>query len=215
MNITDQLLSALMNYGLPVLFSVIFIAFIASAGIPLPVSLLLIAAGSFVEQGDMNFWQVLLVASAGAILGDQVGYGIGRWGGRRFAKRLGSWLGDENRLLEAVATARKWGGISVFLTRWLLTPLGSWTNLASGISEYSWPRFLIWSALGEALWVTIYVSLGRIFNDRVQAMSDWLGNLTWVVIGLIAAIFLGWRLFNNLFRSPEKEPEKEKAMEQA
>lgn len=209
MNITDQLLSALMNYGLPVLFSALFIA---SAGVPLPVSLALIAAGSFVEQGDMNFWQVLLVASAAAILGDQVGYGIGRWGGRRFAKRLGSWLGDENRLLEAEATIRKWGGVSVFLTRWLLTPLGSWTNLTSGISGYSWPRFLIWGALGQMLWVVIYVSLGRIFSDRVQAISDLLGNLTWVVIGSIAALLLGWKLFKNLFRaSPEKGTEKAEA----
>lgn len=204
MNLTDQLLSALVSYGLPVLFIIILIA---SAGIPLPLTLLLIAAGSFVEQGEMKFWQVVLVASSAAILGDNIGYGIGRWGGRRFARRMGGWLGGENRLLQAEATARKWGGISVFFTRWLMTPLGSWINLTSGISEYSWPRFLVWDVLGEVLWVVLYVSLGRIFSDRVQAMSDLLGNLTWVVIGLIAAIVFGWRLFKNMGRTSAAKEE--------
>lgn len=202
MNITDQLLSALTSYGLPVLFIIILIA---SAGIPLPLTILLIATGSFVEQGDMNFWQVVLVASGAAVAGDQIGYSIGRWGGRRFARRLGRLIGSEDRLLEAEATARKWGGVSVFFTRWLMTPLGSWINLTSGLSNYSWPRFFIWDVLGEVLWVVLYVSLGRIFSDRVQAMSDLLGNLTWVVIGLLAAIVLGWRLFKNLFRAPSTE----------
>jgi membrane protein DedA with SNARE-associated domain len=203
MNITDQLLSALTDYGLPLLFVVVLIG---SAGPPLPLTLLLIAAGSFVEQGEMNFWSVVLVASGGAIAGDQIGYGIGRWGGRRVAKRIGSWFGGENRIHEAEAAARKWGGVSVFLTRWLITPLGSWINLTSGISEYSWPRFLIWDVLGEVLWVVLYVSLGRIFSDRVQAASEWMGSLTWVVVGLFAIIIFGRALFKNLFRtSPSEE----------
>lgn len=204
MNISDQLLSALLNYGLPLLFSVILIA---SIGLPLPVSLLLVAAGSFVEQGEMNFWEVVLVASGAAIVGDQIGYGIGRWGGHHFANRLGRLIGDENRLREAEATARKWGGVSVFLTRWLMTPLGPWINLTSGISEYSWPRFLVWDVLGEVLWVVLYVGLGRIFSDRVQAMSDLLGNLTWVVVGSLAAVVFGRRLFKTMSRTSAAKEE--------
>jgi membrane-associated protein len=204
MNITDQLLSALSDYGLPLLF---FAVLLGSAGPPLPLSLLLIATGSFVEQGEMDFWPVVLVASAGAVAGDQIGYGIGRWGGRRVAKRIGRWFGGENRILEAEAAARKWGGISVFLSRWLITPLGSWINLTSGISEYPWPRFLLWDVLGEVLWVVLYVSLGRIFSDRVQAVSEWLGSLTWVVMGLFAAIIFGRALFKNLFRTSAAKEE--------
>jgi membrane-associated protein len=204
MNITDQLLSALSDYGLPLLFVAILLG---SAGPPLPLSLLLIATGSFVEQGEMNFWSVVLVASGGAVAGDQIGYGIGRWGGRRVAKRIGSWFGGENRILEAEAAARKWGGISVFLSRWLITPLGSWINLTSGISEYSWPRFLLWDVLGEVLWVVLYVSLGRIFSDRVQAASEWMGSLTWVAVGLLAAIIFGRAVFKNLFRASATKEE--------
>ena len=85
MNITDQLLGALSQYGLPVLFGVIVIA---AAGIPLPISMMLVAAGSFVELGEMKLWQVIVVASAGAVLGDQIGYALGRWGGHHVVARI-------------------------------------------------------------------------------------------------------------------------------
>ena len=89
MSITDQLLAALALYGPPALFVVLMIG---CAGIPLPSSLMLVAAGAFVQLGEMKLWQVITVASAGSVLGDQIGYGLGRWGGRvaeRFSRRLG------------------------------------------------------------------------------------------------------------------------------
>src|SRR6266571_7117648 len=94
MTLMDQLLAALSLYGLPVLFGVIAIA---AVGVPLPVTLMLVATGSFVELGEMKLWQVILVASAAAIIGDQIGYAIGRWGSHRVADRLRKskkWLGQ-------------------------------------------------------------------------------------------------------------------------
>ena len=93
MNLTDQLLAALSQYGLPVLFTVIMIA---AVGVPLPVTLMLVAAGSFVEQCEMKLWQVITVGSLAAVLGDQIGYGLSRWGGRRLVDRIGRRLGAEN-----------------------------------------------------------------------------------------------------------------------
>jgi membrane protein DedA with SNARE-associated domain len=196
MNLTEELLSALSIYGLSVLFGV---TIVGSIGIPLPISLLLVASGSFIEQGDMKLWPVVALASSGAILGDQIGYLIGRWGGRHLAFRISSrFKGGEASLRKAEAATRKWEGIGVFLTRWLFTPLGPWLNLTSGFTAYPWHRFIIWDVLGEVLWVVLYVSLGRVFSDRVQAMSDVLGNLTWVAIGAAAAILLGWKLFSGM-----------------
>jgi hypothetical protein len=74
--------------------------------------------------------------------------------------------------------------MGIFLSRWLVTPLGPWLNLTSGIAGYSWPRFLFWDVTGEVLWVVIYVNLGKIFSDRVSALAELLGNLTWVIVGV-------------------------------
>jgi membrane protein DedA with SNARE-associated domain len=191
MSITDQVLSALLLYGLPVLFGTILIC---SVGIPFPVSLLLVAAGSFVQQGDMKLWQVIIVASAAAIAGDQVGYGLARWGGRRLIGRVSRSLGVDAKIKQAEALTKRWSGAGIFLTRWLVTALGPWVNVTSGLAGYPWRRFLLWDVLGQVLWVVLYVTLGYIFSDRVQAMVEILGNLAWAVVGLIVAVFLGWKL---------------------
>jgi membrane-associated protein len=190
-NITDQLLGALSQYGLPVLFGVIVIA---TVGIPLPISMMLVAAGSFVELGEMKLWQVIVVASAGAVVGDQIGYALGRWGGHRLVERIRRRGKGTGKIEQAQAFAERWGAAGIFLTRWLITPLGPWLNLTSGMAGYSWTRFLVWDVLGEVLWVILYVMLGVFFSDRVQALVEILGNLAWVIVGLIAAVLLGWKL---------------------
>lgn len=199
MSLSDYLLATLGVYGLPVLFGALLVG---AAGVPLPASLLLVAAGSFVNQGELDLWPVLALSATGAVLGDQIGYAVGRWGGRRLARRLGRLVGGEKKIVEAEEWLKRRGGVGVFLSRWLLTPLGPFVNLTAGASEYPWPRFLLFDVLGEALWVALYVLLGKLFSDRVQEMSDLLGDLTWAILGLAAAAVLGFILFKQL-REPE------------
>jgi membrane-associated protein len=194
-SLTDQLLAALGSYGLPVLFAVVTIA---AAGVPLPVTLMLVAAGSFVELGQMKFWQVITVASVAAVLGDQIGYALGRWGGRRLVARIERRTNRRARITQAAAFTQRWGGAGIFFSRWLVTPLGPWLNLTSGISAYPWARFFCWDVLGEVLWVVLYVMLGKLLSDRVQALVEILGDLAWVILGLIAAVILGWQLLQYL-----------------
>jgi membrane-associated protein len=191
MTITDQVLAALLLYGLPVLFGVILIC---SIGVPFPISLMLVAAGSFVEQGEMKLWQVIAVASVGAVLGDQIAYGLSRWGGRRVINRISRKIGAEAKLEQAEALTKRWSGAGIFLSRWLITALGPWVNIASGIAAYPWRRFLLWDVLGQVLWVILYVGIGYAFSNRVQAIAEILGNLTWVIVGLIVTVILGWQL---------------------
>jgi membrane protein DedA with SNARE-associated domain len=191
MSLTDQLLASLLIYGIPLLFGVIVIA---ATGVPLPVSLLLVAAGSFVEQGEMKLWQVLVTATFAAVLGDQIGYGFARWGGRRLVLRITRRMGGELKIKKAEAVAAQWGGAGIFFSRWLATEAGPWVNITSGIALYPWRRFLFWDVLGEMMWVVLYVMLGYVFSDRVQFIAEILSNLAWVILGLIAALILGWRV---------------------
>jgi membrane-associated protein len=192
MSITDQLLAALLTHGVPLLFAVVAIA---SVGVPFPVSLTLVAAGSFAKQGELSLLPVIVAGSLAAILGDQIGYGLSRWGGRRLIVRISRRLGGETKIKKAEALSKKWGGPGIFFSRWLVTQLGPWLNVTSGIAGYPWRRFIFWDALGEVLWVVLYVMLGYIFSDRVQYISEILGNLAWAILALIVAIILGWKLF--------------------
>ena len=192
MSVTDQLLAALLVHGVPLLFAVIAIA---AVGVPFPVSLTLVAAGSFAKQGEMRVLPVIVAASLAAILGDQIGYGLSRWGGRRLMGQIIRRVGGEHRIMEAEALSKKWGGAGIFFSRWLVTGLGPWLNVTSGIAAYPWRQFIFWDVLGEVLWVVIYVMLGYILSDRVQYISDILGNLAWAILALIVAAFFGWKLF--------------------
>lgn len=191
MSFTDQLLAALLVYGVPLLFVVIAIA---SVGVPFPVSLTLVAAGSFAKQGEMKLLPVIVAASLAAIFGDQIGYGISRWGGRRLIDRITRRLGGAEKIKKAEALSKKWGGPGIFFSRWLITELGPWLNVTSGIARYPWRHFIFWDVLGEVLWVVLYVMLGYIFSDKVQYIAEILGNLAWAILALIIAIILGWKL---------------------
>ena len=195
MRITDYLLSTLGVYGVPVLFLALLVG---CAGVPLPASLLLVAAGSFVELGELNLWPVLTLSAAGAVLGDQIGYVVGRWGGRRLTLRVGKLIGGANKIARTEEWLRKREGLGVFLSRWLLTPLGPVVNLTAGATQYSWPRFFLYDLLGELLWVVLYVLLGKFFSDRVQSLNDVLGDLTWAILGVIVAVVLGVFVFKHL-----------------
>jgi membrane-associated protein len=196
LSLSDYLLSTLGVYGLPVLFAALLVG---AVGLPLPGSLMLLAAGSFVEQGDMSVWPVLTLSAAGAILGDNVGYALGRWGGRPLVRRLGHFVG-EKRLEAAEEWVKRHEGTGIFLSRWLITPLAPFINLTCGVTGYSWPRFLLYVVLGEALWVGLYVLLGQFFSDRVQEMSELLGDFVWMIVGLLVVAALGWKLLK-YFRS--------------
>ncbi|HEY6806790.1 MAG TPA: DedA family protein [Pyrinomonadaceae bacterium] len=191
MTMADQLLAALLTYGLPVLFLIIVIA---SVGIPLPVTLMLVAAGSFAKQGEMKVSYVIAVASSAAILGDQIGYGISRWGGRRLVDKVTKRIGGADKIQKAESLSKRWGGAGIFFSRWLITELGPWINVTSGLTAYPYHRFVIWDVLGEVLWVCLYVLLGFKFSDRVQYLVEILGNLAWVILGILIALLLGWKV---------------------
>ncbi len=191
----DQILAALSQYGSPVLFGVVAIA---SIGVPLPVSLFLIVTGSLVAQGVITMWWALTLATVGSVLGDQAGYAIGRWGGAALIARFSKLLGGRERLKAAEAHARHWGGPGVFLTRWLVTPLGSVVNLTSGISQYPWLHFLFWDVLGETLGAVIYIVLGYVFSDRVLELDEALGDFSWMILALLGAVGLGLMLWRRL-----------------
>jgi membrane protein DedA with SNARE-associated domain len=194
---SDQLLAAVSQYGAPALFGIVTIAAI---GVPLPITLLLIVAGSMISQGVMNLWWAIGAAGAGSVLGDQAGYAIGRWGGSAVVTKLSGLFGRRTTLQAMEATAKAWGGPGIFITRWLLSPLGPWINLASGTAGYPWHRFLFWDILGEVTGAAIYITLGRFFSDRVMALYGVLGDLTWAIAALLATLILGYQLLARLRR---------------
>ncbi len=198
MTLQEYLLSALTTYGITAIFIAVLIS---SVGIPLPTSFLLLVAGSFIEQGDLQFWPVIIAAILAAALGDHIGYGLGKYGGRTVVAKISKRLNADKLLQRAEDTSRKWGGISVFFSRWLITAVGPYINLTSGLTHFRLPLFSLCVILGEALWVVLYVKVGQTFSTRLSEISDALGDFTYLLLGLLVVGLIAYKLIQTSRKS--------------
>ena len=167
----------------------------------------MITAGAFVASEDLILWQVYIGALAGAILGDQVGYHIGKWGGSQMIGKLSKSPARKKVADRATRLVEKHGGVGVFFSTWLFAPLGPYVNFIAGSAKLGWARFTIWDTLGETIWVTIYISFGYVFASNLTLASQYAGN----TLGAIAAFALaGAMLFwiVKSLRAKENDPDK-------
>ncbi len=186
---TDWLLGLVPQYGIYLLAAATFLSCLA---LPIPASILMIAAGGFVASGDLSLVASASAALAGAVIGDQVGYFGGRWGGAYLIDRLGP---RAEPIARATALLASRGGIAVFLSRWLASALGPYVNLAAGAAGLSWLRFTLWGALGEVIWVAVYVGVGFAFSGNLAAASAMAFDLLGIIAAGAVAVGLGYWLF--------------------
>lgn len=189
--VTETILSLVPTYGLPFLFG---IAVLAASGVPVSSSLALLVTGAFIESGELPLLESFLVALAGAIIGDQIGYQIGLRAGDAVEERLGRKPKRAAQILRAKDFIDRFGGVGVFLTRWLLAPIGPITNIICGASDMRWLRFTIWDILGEILWVAIYIGAGYAFSGNVEEIAALMGEASWLLIAALVALGMGIRV---------------------
>lgn len=188
---TETVFGYVSVYGLPV---IAIAAFFSCLAVPIPTFAIMLSGGAFAASGDLVLWQVLVSAYIAALLGDQSGFQIGRWGGPTVITTLERHPKRAAAIAKAKASVDRWGGLGVFLSTWLFAPLGPWVNLIAGASGMSRHRFLAWDATGEAIWVTAYVSLGFVFGSRLPELADlvgdWAGLVTFAGATMVLGVFL-------------------------
>lgn len=170
------------------------LTFFSCLAVPVPASLVMLAAGAFAASGDLRITAVSGAAFLGAMLGDQLGYQIGRRG----YDRARPWL-TRNRWREAILdrahqAVHTGGGTAVFLSRWLFSPLGPYVNVLAGSARMRWGLFTLFGALGELFWVGIYVGLGYAAGGQLERMSTLTGDLTGLATSLALTGLLGYAL---------------------
>lgn len=188
---TETLFGYVSTYGLPV---IAISAFLSCLAVPIPTFAVMLAGGAFAASGDLVLWQVLACAYLAALLGDQSGFQIGRWGGPAVIGALEKSPTRAAMIAKARTAIARWGEIGVFFSTWLFAPLGPWVNLMAGAVGMSWLRFLAWDAAGEAIWVAGYVLLGFLFGSRLPELADlvgdWVGLVSSAGITLVLGVIL-------------------------
>ncbi len=131
-----------------------------SLGLPLPGESLLIFASVLAGRGELSLPPLMLSAWAGAVLGDNIGYLIGRRLGRAIVLRYGGKIGiNADRLNRVEAVFARYGPATVAFARFL-NILRQLNGVVAGMLKMDWRRFLIFNALGGALWVSVWTLAG-------------------------------------------------------
>ncbi|WP_137112431.1 DedA family protein [Rhodobacter sp. SY28-1] len=191
---TDWLLGLVPQYGLWLLAATTFFSCLA---LPFPASILMLTAGGFAAAGDLVLWQAFGAAAAGGIAGDQLGYWAGRGFGATVLSRLRKDAGRDKLLAKADAMMDRRGVIAVFLSRWLVSPLGPYVNLIAGSTRYRWGSFTVSGVAGEAVWAGLYVGAGYVFGGNIAAASNAIGSALGMIGGAGAVLALGYWLFSS------------------
>lgn len=166
-------------------------AYLSCLAIPIPTALVMLAAGAFSAAGDLPFLPLLGAAWGAAVLGDQTGYWIGRRAGPPIIAALSRAPSRAALIARGHRQLQRSAGVGVFLSTWLFAPLGPWVNLLAGATDVSWRRFTLADISGEAIWVTVYLGLGYLFGDRLDAIAGLMGNLSGFLAAGAVTVALG------------------------
>ena len=163
-----------------------------SAGVPLPGETSLAAGGVLASKGQLSIYLVIVVAAAGAIVGDNVGYVIGRRGGRWLLSRGGP---RRRQLLErGEKFFEKHGAKAVFFGRWLpgLRITASWL---AGIHKMKWRRFAFWNAAGGIGWAISVGTAAYLLGQAAASAFRTFGLVGAGIVVVAIAAFLVWHRF--------------------
>ena len=179
-------------------------------GIPVPGETILIAGAVYAGAGRLNVVAVGVVAFLAAVIGDNIGFAIGHFGGRALALRWGKYVFlTEARLNKAEHFFDRHGAVVITFARFVEGLRQA--NGNRGIAGMHWLRFLAFNALGAALWVGTWVSLGYLAGNHITTIYHYITLYTYyVLIGLAVLLvgYIAWRLRRRRRRrAPLRAPE--------
>jgi membrane protein DedA with SNARE-associated domain len=174
-------------FGYPLLFVLVMSE---SGGVPIPGETALIASSVLASQGKLQIELVIAVAAAAAIVGDNIGYLIGRKGGRWLLERPGAF---HRQRLEVLRVGEPFfevhGPKAVFFGRFVLG-LRVWASWLAGATRMPWPSFVLWNALGGITWACaiglIAYFLGHSAGNAIEAFGIYgLVALLLAIVGIL------------------------------
>jgi len=174
-----------LRFGYPGVFLLVGLE---SLGIPLPGETTLIAASIYsgVTHKLAIGW-IIGVAALGAIIGDNIGYALGHWGGYRLVVRYGKYIRfDQSRVKLARYIFLRHGAKVVFFGRFV-SILRTYAAFLAGTTRMPWQRFLVFNAAGGIVWSTVWGTLGYMLGSQVTRVNTPLA-IGFGVVGAVAVV---------------------------
>lgn len=177
------------DYGYAAIFALVLVE---SFGVPAPGEAIIIAGSFLASRGQMNIFIIMIIAWGAAVLGDNIGFAIGHFGGRRLITHRGRYVGiKESHLAKVERFFDHYGGGIVVFARFVQV-LRQLNGLVAGTMGMQWWRFLFYNALGAALWVGVWGGGIYFLGKHMEAALDILSDIEPYLIGAgVMALILG------------------------
>lgn len=169
-----------------------FVAFfgmmVENAGIPVPAETALITLSFFASQGVLKIWLIIPIAILGDTAGDNIGYAIGRFGGRPLVDRYGRYIRlDQQKLDDMEKLFREKGGRTVYFAHFLASTRIS-AALMAGVSHMRYPRFLAFNVVAAATFVSLVAGITYAFGSNLDAALRFFQIYRWVAFGVLCIV---------------------------
>jgi membrane protein DedA with SNARE-associated domain len=175
------------QYGYAVVFLGVFLE---NTGLPVPGETALLAGSALAHYGELSLPRVILVAMAAAILGDNLGFLIGRRGGRQFIERYCGRIGlTPERLRQFDTFFNRHGARTVFIARFV-TGLRVFGAVLAGASRMRWREFLLFNALGAITWCTAIGIVGYTLGSSWDVLEKWIGRTGLIALAIVLALIV-------------------------
>jgi membrane protein DedA with SNARE-associated domain len=172
--------------------AVAFLLFVEDFGVPAPGETVLIAASVYAGAGRLNIVAVGVIAFAAAVLGDNTGYAIGHFGGRALVLRYGRYVRlTEERLAKAEGFFIRRGGAIVTVARFI-EGLRQANGIVAGTTGLPWRKFLLFNALGAALWVGTWTSVGYFAGDHIETIYRQVSRYSLYLLVAAVVLVIAW-----------------------
>lgn len=156
-------------------------------GVPVPGETILIAAAVYAGTGRLNIVAVVLVGIIAAIIGDNIGYAIGRFGGHSLVLRFGKYVFlTQERLDKTEKFFDRHGGKVVTIARFV-EGLRQANGIVAGITEMPWAKFVAFNALGALLWVSFWSSVGFFAGNNIIPIYNSITHYS-LIFGLVLLV---------------------------
>jgi membrane protein DedA with SNARE-associated domain len=158
---------------------------VESFGVPAPGQTIMVAAAIYAGAGRMNVFAVAAIAFIAAVLGDNVGYWIGVRGGRKAVHRWGKYVFlTPERLARAEGFFARRGSRIVVVARFI-DGLRQFNGVIAGITAMPWRTFLLYNAIGAALWVGWWTTVAYVFGTHLVEIIEHAQHYKWWAISII------------------------------
>jgi membrane protein DedA with SNARE-associated domain len=169
-----------------------------SFGVPLPGETMLIAAAALAAKGTLELAPLLACAWIAAVVGDNIGFAIGHFGGRRLVVRYGARIGITDARLDKVEKFfERFGGEVVLVARFFAIAR-QLNGIVAGTVGMNWWRFLAYNGIGAALWVGAWGGGVYALGEKLGGFAPWIHRFGFLALGLVAlalvaGVVLHWR----------------------